>query len=198
MTAQITVVGNVVRDPELKFTPSGLAVASLAVAVNRKRGEEEVVSFFDVTAFGTLGENVCETTIDGSARKPNSEHFVRADSLFTRALTLAQAQNNATYISAAYSGRAQVRANLGKWTEAAADDEAADRIIEARGLRQISDTGAIDAILDEVLAANPKSVEEFRAGKEKAFNALVGQAMKATKGKANPALVNELLKKKLG
>ena len=62
MTAQITVVGNVVRDPELKFTPSGLAVASLAVAVNRKRGEEEVVSFFDVTAFGTLGENVCELT----------------------------------------------------------------------------------------------------------------------------------------
>ena len=52
--------------------------------------------------------------------------------------------------------------------------------------------------MDEVLVANAKSVEEFRAGKEKAFNALVGQAMKATKGKANPALVNEVLKKKLG
>jgi aspartyl-tRNA(Asn)/glutamyl-tRNA(Gln) amidotransferase subunit B len=62
----------------------------------------------------------------------------------------------------------------------------------------MSDTGAIEAILDEVLAANQKSVDEFRAGKDKAFNALVGQAMKATKGKANPALVNELLKKKLG
>ena len=72
-----------------------------------------------------------------------------------------------------------------------------DAVIEAKGLKQVSDTGAIEAILDEVLAANPKSVEEFRAGKDKAFNALVGQAMKATKGKANPALVNELLKKKL-
>lgn len=84
------------------------------------------------------------------------------------------------------------------WDEKATDDAAADRIIEAKGLKQISDTGALEAIIDEVLAANAKSVEEFRAGKEKAFNALVGQAMKATKGKANPAQVNELLKKKLG
>ena len=61
-----------------------------------------------------------------------------------------------------------------------------------------ADSGAIEAIIDEVLAANQKSVEEFRAGKEKAFNALVGQCMKASKGKANPAQVNELLKKKLG
>lgn len=73
-----------------------------------------------------------------------------------------------------------------------------DRVIEEKGLKQVSDTGAIEAILDEVLAANPKSVDEYRAGKDKAFNALVGQAMKATKGKANPSLVNELLKKKLG
>jgi aspartyl-tRNA(Asn)/glutamyl-tRNA(Gln) amidotransferase subunit B len=58
--------------------------------------------------------------------------------------------------------------------------------------------GAIEKIIDEVLAANQKSVEEFRAGKEKAFNALVGQAMKATKGKANPQQVNDLLRKKLG
>lgn len=73
-----------------------------------------------------------------------------------------------------------------------------DAVIEAKGLKQVSDTGAIEAILDEVLATNQKSVDEYRAGKDKAFNALVGQAMKATKGKANPALVNELLKKKLG
>jgi aspartyl-tRNA(Asn)/glutamyl-tRNA(Gln) amidotransferase subunit B len=81
------------------------------------------------------------------------------------------------------------------WTGEAKD---VDAVIEAKGLKQVSDTGAIEAILDEVLAANPKSVDEYRAGKDKAFNALVGQAMKATKGKANPALVNELLKKKLG
>jgi aspartyl-tRNA(Asn)/glutamyl-tRNA(Gln) amidotransferase subunit B len=73
----------------------------------------------------------------------------------------------------------------------------ADAVIEAKGLKQISDSGAIEAMVDEVLAANLKSVEEFRAGKEKAFNALVGQVMKAAKGKANPQQVNDLLKKKL-
>jgi aspartyl-tRNA(Asn)/glutamyl-tRNA(Gln) amidotransferase subunit B len=74
---------------------------------------------------------------------------------------------------------------------------AADEIIEKQGLKQITDSGAIEALIDEVLAANAAMVAEFRAGKEKAFNALVGQAMKATKGKANPQQVNELLKKKL-
>jgi aspartyl-tRNA(Asn)/glutamyl-tRNA(Gln) amidotransferase subunit B len=81
------------------------------------------------------------------------------------------------------------------WTGEGQD---ADAIIEARGLKQVSDASAIEPIIDEVLAANQKSVEEFRAGKEKAFNALVGQIMKATKGKANPQQVNDLLKKKLG
>jgi len=72
-----------------------------------------------------------------------------------------------------------------------------DSIIAAKGLKQESDSGAIEAIIDEVLAANTAMVEEFKAGKEKAFNALVGQAMKASKGKANPAQVNDILKKKL-
>lgn len=72
-----------------------------------------------------------------------------------------------------------------------------DAVIEKLGLKQVSDSGAIEAIIDEVLAANPAMVEEFKAGKEKAFNALVGQAMKASKGKANPAQVNEVFKKKL-
>jgi aspartyl-tRNA(Asn)/glutamyl-tRNA(Gln) amidotransferase subunit B len=84
------------------------------------------------------------------------------------------------------------------WAQPSAGDDAADRIIDARGLRQISDSGALDAIVEQVLAANPKSVEEFRAGKEKAFNALVGQVMKATKGKANPQQVNDLLRRRLG
>ena len=73
-----------------------------------------------------------------------------------------------------------------------------DAIIESKHLAQISDSGAIGKIIDEVLAANPKSVAEFRSGKEKAFNALVGQAMKASKGKANPVQVNEILRRKLG
>jgi aspartyl-tRNA(Asn)/glutamyl-tRNA(Gln) amidotransferase subunit B len=72
-----------------------------------------------------------------------------------------------------------------------------DALIEAKGLKQMNDTGALEAIVDEVLAANAKSVEEFRAGKDKAFNALVGQVMKASKGKANPAQAGELLKRKL-
>ncbi|WP_071057766.1 Asp-tRNA(Asn)/Glu-tRNA(Gln) amidotransferase subunit GatB [Pelistega sp. MC2] len=72
-----------------------------------------------------------------------------------------------------------------------------DAIIEAKGLKQISDTGAISKMIDDVLAANPAIVEEYRSGKEKAFNSLVGQVMKAAKGKANPAQVNELLKSKL-
>jgi aspartyl-tRNA(Asn)/glutamyl-tRNA(Gln) amidotransferase subunit B len=70
-------------------------------------------------------------------------------------------------------------------------------IIAAKGLTQISDAGALEQIIDGVLAAYPKSVDEYRAGKEKAFNALVGQAMKATRGKGNPAQINEILKKKL-
>jgi aspartyl-tRNA(Asn)/glutamyl-tRNA(Gln) amidotransferase subunit B len=72
-----------------------------------------------------------------------------------------------------------------------------DAIIQAKGLKQVSDAGAIEAIVDEVIAANAAMVEEYKSGKEKAFNALVGQVMKASKGKANPAQVNEILKNKL-
>jgi len=70
-------------------------------------------------------------------------------------------------------------------------------IIAAKGLKQISDAGELEEVIDRVLAANSKSVEEYKAGKEKAFNALVGQAMKATRGKGNPAQINDILKKKL-
>jgi aspartyl-tRNA(Asn)/glutamyl-tRNA(Gln) amidotransferase subunit B len=73
----------------------------------------------------------------------------------------------------------------------------ADAIIAAKGLRQISDSGAIEKIVDEVLAANPAIVAEYEAGKQKAFNSLVGKTMAATKGKANPAQVNAILKRKL-
>src|SRR6266571_3182692 len=78
-----------------------------------------------------------------------------------------------------------------------AGEGSADEIIEKRGLKQISDAGAIEKIVDQVLAGNAKQAEDYRAGKEKAFNSLVGQVMKATQGKANPAQVNEILKRKL-
>jgi aspartyl-tRNA(Asn)/glutamyl-tRNA(Gln) amidotransferase subunit B len=80
------------------------------------------------------------------------------------------------------------------WSGEGAD---VDAVIAARGLKQMNDTGALEAIVDAVIAANARSVEEFRAGKDKAFNALVGQVMKASKGQANPAQAGELLRRKL-
>ena len=74
----------------------------------------------------------------------------------------------------------------------------ADAIIEARGLRQITDEGAIERAIEAVMAANPTQLAEYRAGKDKLFGFFVGQVMKATGGKANPAQLNELLKRKLG
>jgi aspartyl-tRNA(Asn)/glutamyl-tRNA(Gln) amidotransferase subunit B len=79
-----------------------------------------------------------------------------------------------------------------------ASEGSADEIIERKGLKQISDSGAIGKIVDQVIAANAQQVADYKAGKEKAFNSLVGQVMKASQGKANPAQVNEILKKKLG
>jgi aspartyl-tRNA(Asn)/glutamyl-tRNA(Gln) amidotransferase subunit B len=76
--------------------------------------------------------------------------------------------------------------------------QSVDAVIAARGLKQISDAGVIERIVDEVLSAHPAIVAEFRGGKEKAFQSLVGQAMKATKGKANPQQLNEVLRRKLG
>ena len=90
------------------------------------------------------------------------------------------------------------------WQSASAQTDPAkalaevDALIDAKGLKQMNDTGALEAIIDEVLAANPKNVEEFKAGNAKALNGLVGPIMKASKGKANPAQVNALLLKKLG
>ena len=76
--------------------------------------------------------------------------------------------------------------------------ENAEAIVEARGLRQTSDTGAIEAVISDVLAQNPDKVTEYRSGKDKLFGFFVGQTMMAMQGKANPQVVNELLKKMLG
>ena len=77
------------------------------------------------------------------------------------------------------------------------EEGSADDIIEARGLRQITDSGAIETLIDEVIAANPEQVEQFRAGKEKVMGFFVGQVMKESRGKANPGQVNALLRDKL-
>jgi aspartyl-tRNA(Asn)/glutamyl-tRNA(Gln) amidotransferase subunit B len=78
------------------------------------------------------------------------------------------------------------------------DGKSADAIIEAKGLRQITDLGALESVIDSVIAANPKQLADYRSGKDKLFGFFVGQAQKATAGKANPAQLNDLLKKKFG
>ena len=95
------------------------------------------------------------------------------------------------------SNKAAKEVFAGMWEAKSADENLVDTIIEAKGLKQISDTGALEAIVNDVIAANAKSVEQYRAGKEAALNALIGQAMKASRGKANPAQLTELLKAKL-
>ena len=77
------------------------------------------------------------------------------------------------------------------------DGQDVDEVIEARGLRQMNDSSALEKIIDDIITANPDNVAQFKSGKDKAFNALVGQIMKASKGKANPQQVNDLLRKKL-
>ena len=97
------------------------------------------------------------------------------------------------------SGKAakEVFRGIGRGDDADNSDGAADVIIEMRGLKQVSDSTVIEKMVDEVIKASPKSVEEYKAGKEKAFNALFGQVMKASNKTANPAQVTEILKKKL-
>jgi aspartyl-tRNA(Asn)/glutamyl-tRNA(Gln) amidotransferase subunit B len=83
--------------------------------------------------------------------------------------------------------------------EALADGETdVDAIIKSRGLIQVTDTGAIEKLVDDVIAASPDQVAQYKSGKEQVFGFFVGQAMKLSKGKANPAQLNELLRKKLG
>jgi aspartyl-tRNA(Asn)/glutamyl-tRNA(Gln) amidotransferase subunit B len=108
--------------------------------------------------------------------------------------TLWQRSTSAVASLKSQPGTIAARVTVG--TDAAKEELLA--LVEELGLRQMNDSSALEAIIDEVVAANAKSVEEFRQGKDKAFNALVGQIMKASRGKANPAQVNELLRKKLG
>ena len=79
----------------------------------------------------------------------------------------------------------------------AGEGKTADAVIDSKGLKQITDTGAIEAMIDEIMANNEGQVEQYRSGKEKVFGFFVGQVMKASQGKANPAQVNEMLKEKL-
>ena len=92
------------------------------------------------------------------------------------------------------SGKIAKQVFAALWNGEGAD---ADTVIEAQGLKQVTDTGAIEAMIDEVIAANPEQLQQYRDGKEQLFGYFVGQVMKASKGKANPAQVNDILKQKL-
>lgn len=135
-----------------------------------------------------------------SKRLNSGDHVIDDPSLPINARMLGILIRNVVNGVISHNGARQVFDALWDRPPAATDDERTlvEAQIEKMGLRQSSDAGALDAILDTVLAENQKSVDEFRAGKAKAFNALVGQVMKASKGKANPAQVNALLKARLG
>jgi aspartyl-tRNA(Asn)/glutamyl-tRNA(Gln) amidotransferase subunit B len=157
-----------------------------------------------LTASRELAQYFVETVDAGAEAKPAANWVMGAISAKLNAEEKSLAESPVTSVSLAsllkriadntISNNAAKQVFEAMWN----GEGEVDAIIDAKGLKQVSDTGAIEAIIDEVLAANVAMVEEFKAGKEKAFNALVGQAMKASKGKANPAQVNEVLKKKLG
>ena len=151
-----------------------------------------VAAYFEETAkVSGQAKLACNWVTGELARRLNTQELSIADSPVGSSL-LGKLISRITDNTISNNAAKQVFDAL--WTGEGKD---VDAIIEAKGLKQMSDTGELEGIIDGVIAANTKSVEEFKAGNAKAFNALVGQAMKATKGKGNPAQVNELLKKKL-
>ena len=174
------------RDYQLSAYDAGLLVSSKAVA-----------RYFENT-LAALGESRAAANAKPAANWINGE---LAATLNRAELTIEASPVSATQLAqilekiadGTLSGKTAKLAFEKMW----AGESSLATIIDKYGLAQVSDAGAIEKIVDEVLAANQKSVEEFRAGREKAFQALVGQVMKASKGKANPAQVNEILKRKL-
>lgn len=151
-----------------------------------------VASYFvDTINAGGDPKLAANWVMGGISAKLNTEDKTIADSPIS-ATSLAQLLKRISDSTISNNAAKQV------FEEMWAGNQDVDAIIDAKGLKQVSDSGAIEAIVDDVLAANATMVAEFKAGKEKAFNALVGQTMKASKGKANPAQVNQILKKKLG
>jgi aspartyl-tRNA(Asn)/glutamyl-tRNA(Gln) amidotransferase subunit B len=166
--------------------------ADLLVA-SRDRAEffEQSIAAADVIAFPSLYESTANAIVGDLAAYLNEQGRPFSDSpVGPQDVALIQTRIADGTISGKISKellKAKVQGERGS----------VDELIDKRGLRQISDAGAIEKLVDEVLAKNAKQVEDYRAGKEKAFNSLVGQVMKATQGKANPAQVNEILRKKL-
>jgi aspartyl-tRNA(Asn)/glutamyl-tRNA(Gln) amidotransferase subunit B len=152
-----------------------------------------VVYFLDaVESHGAPAKLVCNWITGELARKLNTED-IEIQHSHVRSSHLAELINKVVNGTISNNGAKQVLEVL--WTKEGHD---IDAIIESKGLKQMNDSGELEKIVDTVLAANPKNVEEYKAGNSKALNALVGQIMKGSKGKANPQQVNDLLRNKLG
>lgn len=157
----------------------------------------EMADYFEAAARGadTRTAKLCANWITGAlSAKLNDENLDITQSRFSSA----QLRGLVGHIAnGAVSGKTARDVFDAIWAGEASGDDAAEKIIKNKGLQQISDSSAIEKIVDEILAANAQQVADYKAGKEKAFNSLVGQAMKSTKGKANPQQVNEILRRKL-
>jgi aspartyl-tRNA(Asn)/glutamyl-tRNA(Gln) amidotransferase subunit B len=153
---------------------------------------QQMASYFEATVAACGQAKLASNWIMGELSRRLNEADLEIDNCPVSAQILAE------LISTIANG--EISNNSGKiildalWTDSSTKISA---LIESKGLKQVNDSGALERLIDEVLAANADNVAQFKAGKEKAFNALIGQAMKASKGQANPQQLTELLKKKL-
>jgi aspartyl-tRNA(Asn)/glutamyl-tRNA(Gln) amidotransferase subunit B len=164
------------------------------LTMSRDRAEffERSLSAADVISFPDLPESIANTVVGDVAASLNFSGL-SFDKSPVKPQDVAELQTRVA--DGTISGKISKELLKAKFE---GERSSVDELIEKRGLKQISDSGAIEKIVEQVLVANEKQVADYRAGKEKAFNSLVGQVMKASKGKANPAQVNEILRRKLG
>ena len=151
-----------------------------------------IAAYFEATAKTCNQPKLASNWIMGEVSRRLNADDIGMDAVPVSAVQLAALITRITDNTISNNAAKQVFDAL--WTGAGTD---VDAVIEAKGLKQMNDTGALEKIVDDVIAANAKNVAEFKAGNEKALNALVGQIMKASKGKANPQQVNTLLRAKL-
>jgi aspartyl-tRNA(Asn)/glutamyl-tRNA(Gln) amidotransferase subunit B len=179
---------------QTEFALSEYDANQLTMSLDTARFFEQALSGFAVFERSSLAKPVANIMIGELAAQLNRDGIEIAQSPVTAAQVaqIALRQKDGTISSKA--GKEVFQA---AWEEKSGQADLVDRMIESKGLKQVSDSGAIEKIIDDTLAANPAIVAEFKAGKEKAFNSLVGQIMKASKGKANPQQVNDLLMAKL-
>jgi aspartyl-tRNA(Asn)/glutamyl-tRNA(Gln) amidotransferase subunit B len=188
----------------------GLAMPSLPAARRRKYRDDYALSAYDANLLtesrekSDFFEQVLASASQPAAMRRLAAHWVTGEVsalLNDRGVDFDASpvapRQLAHLLDRIHDGTISAKAAKEVLLAMANDEGEADAIIAARGLKQISDAPALESAVDGVIAAQPKFVEDYRAGKEKAFNALVGQVMKATGGKANPAQVSEILRRKL-